>query len=152
MSEINFIYKTNGKVKKTWNGLRGTFFRICLNLGTVHLQRRIFADKKIIGNRKSTASPDAETQNTLQIPMPQDPIFWVSHRRLQCATEHRKTLTQMLKRTPICWFLHGVYNKPSHNYRTPITFPARSASHSDIVNSHPNQGLAETCCFSLWNC
>ena len=50
---------------------------ILLDLGNVHFADSIFARSKIIGNHKSTAPPVAATQNTLQIPMPQDMIFYV---------------------------------------------------------------------------
>ena len=153
LHEINLIYRTNGKLNKTWNGLRGTFLQFCLNLATCILQTHMFARSKIIGNHKSTAPPGAATQNTSQIPIPQEQIFYVFHRRLQCDTEHRKTSTQMaITNTSIFWFLHSVYSKSSHNYRTPVTLLARNANHSDIAKSRLNHGLTETYCFSLWNC
>ena len=75
------------------------------------------------------------------------------HRRLQCDTEQRKTSTQMaITNASTFWFLHSVYSKSSHNYRTPVTLLARNANHSDIAKSRLNHGLAETYCFSLWNC
>ena len=153
MREINFINKMNRKVNKTWNGIRGIFLQCCKNLATCILQTHIFARSKIIGNHKSTAPPGATTQKTWKIPIPQDPIFYVFHRRLQCDTEHRKTSTQMaIKNTSVFWFLHRVHSKSSHNYRTPVTLLAWNANHSDIAKSRLNHGLAETYCFSVWNC
>ena len=141
------------KINPIHKMLRGTFLHFCSNLATCILQTHMFARSKIIGNHKSTAPPGAATQNTLQIPTPQDQIFYVFHRRLQCDTEHRKTSTQFaIKNTSIFWFLQGVYSKSSHNYRTPVTLLARNANHSDIAKSCLNHGLTETYCFSLWNC
>ena len=122
---------------------------IVLEFGNAHFAHSHFrTQQQIMWIHKSTTPPGAATQNTLQIPIPQDQIFYVFHRRLQWDTEHRKTSTQMaIKKTSIFWILHGVYSKSSHDYRTPVTLLARNANHSDIAKSRLNHGLAETYCF-----